>query len=307
MKYNGSNLKEVLEAHQRWLNTSGVRTNDDRADLSGADLQDKQLYNVNLRAANLCETNLHGANLSGANLCNADLSGADIREAGLYEANFYEANLHKANLSKSDLCRANLYRADLSKSDLSGANLQEAYMYKAELYKANLRKANLYGANLREANLYEADLCEADIKDADLYKAELQGAKNVPFIPMACPDSGDFIGWKKCVLTGKAAEINGRIAIVKLLIPSNAERSSAAGRKCRASYAKVLEVQAVDGTLLADVQTKMNGKAISVYDRRTIYVPGQEVKTTTPFDPIRWNECASGIHFFINRQEAVDY
>jgi len=25
------------------------------------------------------------------------------------------------------------------------------------------------------------------------------------------------------------------------------------------------------------------------------------------FDINRWNECASGIHFFITKQEAVDY
>ena len=44
------------------------------------------------------------------------------------------------------------------------------------------------------------------------------------------PD-GDLIGWKKL-----------RGSIAKLLIPADAKRSNATGRKCRASYAKVLEI-----------------------------------------------------------------
>ena len=43
---------------------------------------------------------------------------------------------------------------------------------------------------------------------------------------------GDIIGYKKCR--------DG--VIVKLLIPIKAKRSHAFGRKCRAEYAKVLEI-----------------------------------------------------------------
>ena len=71
--------------------------------------------------------------------------------------------------------RADLYGANLSGADLRGANLRGA----------NLRGANLYGANLRGANLRRANLSGAD----------LSGAKNVPFIPMACPDTGSFIAF----------------------------------------------------------------------------------------------------------------
>lgn len=31
------------------------------------------------------------------------------------------------------------------------------------------------------------------------------------------------------------------------------------------------------------------------------------ILTGADFDKNRWNECAAGIHFFINRQEAVNY
>ena len=68
---------------------------------------------------------------------------------------------------------------------------------KADLYGADLHGANLYGANLYGANLYGADLRGANLRGANLYGADLSRAKNVPFIPYACPDFGMFIGFKK--------------------------------------------------------------------------------------------------------------
>ena len=139
------------------------------------------------------------------------------------------------------------------------------------------------------AVLTEADLSGADLTGADLRDADLKGAQNVPFIPMACPDAGEFIAWKKA--SGK---------IVKLLITDDAKRSSATGRKCRASKAKVLSIENKDGTDsgLDSVE--------SYFDKNFIYRIGETVEVKGFCDD-RFNECAAGIHFFINRQEAVDY
>jgi len=80
---------------------------------------------------------------------------------------------------------------------------------------------------------------------------------------------------------------------VKLLIPSKAKRSSASGRKCRAEYVKVLDV----------IGAK---EGISKHDKTVKYVKGKIVKANK-FDEDRWHECSSGIHFFITKQEAIDY
>ena len=53
---------------------------------------------------------------------------------------------------------------------------------------------NLRDANLRDANLQCADLRGADLQGADLRDANLRGAKNVPYIPLACPEKGSFTG-----------------------------------------------------------------------------------------------------------------
>ena len=44
----------------------------------------------------------------------------------------------------------------------------------------------------------------------------------------------------------------------------------------------------------------------SDYDSTFVYEVGKIVSVDN-FDDDRWNECAPGIHFFINREEAVKY
>jgi hypothetical protein len=86
---------------------------------------------------------------------------------------------------------------------------------------------------------------------------------------------------------------------VKLEIPSDARRSSAAGRKCRCDKATVLTIESLDGSVFYDV-------AYSAHDHNFIYKTSETV-SVDDFDENRFNECSTGIHFFINRQEAVDY
>ena len=194
------------------------------------------------------------------------------------------ADLSGANLRRADLWGADLWGADLWGADLSGADLRGAY-----LGRANLWRANLWGADLGRANLSGANLWGADLRGANLWGADLRGAKNVPFIPMACPDVGSYIGYKK---------VPG--FIVKLDIPSDALRSSATGRKCRANKARVLSIENLDGTN-AEVDS-----CASNHDPNFIYRVG-EIVEVADFNTDRWIECAPGIHHFINRQEAVEY
>ena len=150
-------------------------------------------------------------------------------------------------------------------------------------------RANLGYANLRYADLRGADLRDADLRGANLRDANLRGAKNIPFIPYSCPDTGSFIGYNKA---------NGYI--VELEILSDAKRCSAIGRKCRCNKAKVLSIQNYNGTI-ADLKSVPSG-----HDSNFIYKVGEIVEEPN-FCEDRWCECAPGIHFFINRQEAVNY
>ena len=191
---------------------------------------------------------------------------------------------------RANLRDANLRDANLEGANLRGANLRGANLWGANLEGANLRDANLRGANLWGANLWGANLEGANLWGANLWGANLRGAKNVPFIPYTCPDTGAFIGYKKAF---------GGL-IVELEILSDAKRVSATGRKCRCDKAKVLSITEKDGT-------PANVNAVrSVFDQDFIYKVG-EIVAVEDFDIDRWNECSTGIHFFVNRQEAVEY
>ncbi len=122
------------------------------------------------------------------------------------------------------------------------------------------------------------------------------------FIPQVCPEEGDFIGWKKAYAripdyTGHTIDILP--VIVKLFIPSEAKRSSATSRKCRCDRAKVLDITDIDNTMHFL-------SAYSGYDHSFNYFVYDEV-SVDDFDDNRWNECSTGIHFFITREEAVNY
>ena len=195
------------------------------------------------------------------------------------------ADLGSADLSYADLRSANLRSADLSSADLSSANLSSANLSSANLSSADLRSADLSYADLSYADLSYADLRYADLRYADLSYADLSyadGAALAVAKTRILPE-GDIVGWKKCQ--------SG--TLVKLLIPKKAKRSHAFGRKCRAEFVKVLEV----------VGAK---EAKSIHDG-TVYVAGKTVKPKCQFDENWMEECASGIHFFITREEAEEY
>ena len=169
-----------------------------------------------------------------------------------------------------------LYGADLCNADLRGSNLRGS----------NLCGSNLCDANLRDVDLRGANLCGADLYGADLRGANLRDAKGCY---LSCPTEGSFIGWKKA---------SGHI--VKLRIPEDARRSSATGHKCRCDKAYVMEIQNMDGTKTTEDTVR------SDHDKNFVYTVGATVEVPD-FDDNRWNECAPGIHFFIDRREAVEY
>lgn len=160
---------------------------------------------------------------------------------------------------------------------------------RANLAEADLSGANLYGANLSEAELDEANLCGADMREANLHGVNLSGATNIPFIPYACPEKGKFVAFKKC----------GEY-IIELLIPADAKRCSGTTRECRASYAKVLSITTILGK-----PAKTTSVINTNYSPNVVYKVGELVYPDA-FDEDRWSKFSHGIHFFINRQEAVE-
>src|SRR5574344_791217 len=179
--------------------------------------------------------------------------------------------------------------------DASFLDFSDVNFYKIDFHGANFRCANFHGVNFTDADFHGANFHGANFCDANFIGAnninEVISFANIAntALCMQCPEEGSFIGFKKAAG-----------GIVKLRVTESAKRSSATTHKCRCSEAEVLEIQNMDGT--KSERTAVSSK----YDRNFIYSVG-EIVSVPDFDDDRWNECTRGIHFFLSRQEAVNY
>jgi hypothetical protein len=227
---------------------------------------------------NIClnYASLNGASLDGASLNKALLNGALLNGASLNMASLNEASLNKALLNGASLNGASLDGASLDGASLDGASLNKALLDVASLKWASLDGASLDGASLKWASLDGASLKWASLKWVSL--DDISYNHLTTGITMACPATGSYECWKKCD--------DG--VLVKLLVPAAAKRSSATTRKCRAEFVDVLE---------GEGKTEYNGHI-------TYYKKGECVYSFNGFDENRWNECAAGIHHFVNKEDA---
>ncbi len=297
-------VEKVLADHRHWKNKDCEGWEDMRADLSGINMSDISLTGVDLSFVNLRNAHLNDVNLNKADLSHADMSCAHLRNVTMYKANLSGADMTCASLGNVYLERAHLYAANLKQAmlvttvmphaDLSSADLGGAYLHGVDLRSVDMKNVNLSDAHIYDADLYDADLQNADLKGITVFVgATLSNAKNLPPIPMACPESGEFIGWKKA---------NG--CIVKLIIPADAKRLSAIGRKCRCDKAFVCSIRDRNSVVHDDPEEGFLVK--SDRDHTFIYQVGKTV-TVKNFDEDRFCECAPGIHFFMTPEEAMAY
>lgn len=141
---------------------------------------------------------------------------------------------------------------------------------------------SLFSPSFLHTSLYEAGFAGCDLSRASF------DAESKFFLLPRCPE-GSFIAYK--IAQNK---------IVKLRIPSDAKRSNATTNKCRGSKAEVLAIENLDGTPAEVTEVS------SDFDDDFIYRIGETV-SVPDFDEDRWNECSSGIHFFLSREEAANY
>ena len=176
--------------------------------------------------------------------------------------------------------------SNLENADLRFADLYNADLYNANLINANLRFANLYNANLKNANLINANLYNANLENANLENANLYNAYLDKEIRKGYINKKERIVYKKC---------NNKIVELELL--KNSIVFSINNKKCRTNRAKVVSI---DGDKTTGLKVESNHDANFVYEVGKIV----EVKD---FNLMYNVECASGIHFFMNREDAEQY
>ena len=217
------------------------------------------------------------------------------------EKNGVRADLSCTDLSNKDLSYTNLTAANLDYALLENSDLRCSFLNSTNFLGANLRNANLSDAILERANFLNACLTDVNLEGAYLsnnilINTDLSGVKyeeKTKLFDLQCPEKGSFIGYKLAIAEREHP------CIIELLIPKDAKRSSATSRSCRCSKAKVLSITSFDEMINYTF-------AYSYFDETFIYQVGKIVEVKD-FDENRWNECSTGIHFFITRGEAVSY
>lgn len=208
-----------------------------------------------------------------------------------------EIILTDANLSGWDLSRIDFSLSSFTRVCFDRANMQETRIENALFDACTFRGTDFRRAYMKGAAMRYDDLTGADIRGANLFSTVLEHAvlddiisdDETKFFRLYCPESGAFLGYKKC--------FNNRL--VQLLIPADAKRTSATLNSCRCSKAKVLTIKSFDFSEEYD-------EAWSLVDENFVYRKGQWVEVPD-FDEDRWNDSTTGIHFWMTREEAKAY
>lgn len=160
--------------------------------------------------------------------------------------------------------------------------------------------------DVRFYSAWFADECQNVFEDCMFFNCVIEdtGFNDKINLPestnMRCPRYDKIIGYK-IIFRWNFESCTPVYLLATLEIPTGVKRSSSLGNKCRCEYAKVLSIVDQDGVtynygLSAHCQP---GKSI-------LYKVGEYVYPVS-FDENRFNECASGIHFFMTPEEAWDY
>ncbi len=175
-----------------------------------------------------------------------------------------------------------------------------------------LRLKELYSKGAQNTNAWSL---ECDLRDRiwyckTCYEEKVYEEINKMYeeiFPLRCPKEGSFIGYKKALIF--PTPYSTAEALVTLEIPEDAKRSSAFEGKCRCSKAKVLSIENIH------VEGLSHDYAYSAYvDKHRLCFDKQEpdyyvgdMVYPDSFDEFRWNECSNGIHFFMTKEEALEY
>lgn len=235
------------------------------------------------------------------------------REAVIDNRDLYSLLLYRQKDERLDLSNRVIENADLSGKDLSnidfsgttfnsvsfdGADLDRSSLHKTWFTDSTMRGAKLTNADVTEAGLRYVDMTGTDISGSDMHAAILEYTilddvkydENTKWYKMVCPEEGAFIAWK-CVCEYR---------VVQLLVPADAKRVAATMETGRCNRAKVLSIKSVDETQSFDW-------AQSTVDPDFYYETGKWVEPANGFEENRWMDSSPGIHFFMERQQCVDY
>ena len=210
-----------------------------------------------------------------------------------------EVKFKNLNLAGWDLSGLDLYKSTFENCNLNSAIMNNCKADHMAFYDCDVRGLKLTNSKARAVSFRYHDMEGIDISGTDIYASVLEDAHNqdkviyneeTRWYKMSCPEEGPFIAWKCCT----------DLRVVQMLVPADAKRCMATLETGRVSKVKVLSIKSID-------ETQSYEWAQSTVDQDFYYEKGKWLEPANGFQEDRWKDSSPGIHFFLDRQQCVDY
>ena len=208
--------------------------------------------------------------------------------------------LEDMDLSGWDLSNTDFSGASFTNMIFDGANMDSCNIFGTWFFENNsMKNVKLTNSDMREAGMRRVDMSGMDISGSNVYAACFEYTKqdgliydeNTEWYEMKCPPEGEaFICWKCCT----------DLRVVQMLVPRDAKRVMATQETGRTNKVKVLSIKSID-------ESESFDWAQSTVDPDFYYDVGQWLEPANGFEEDRWRDSSQGIHFFLERQQCVNY
>ena len=241
---------------------------------------------------------------------NIDLTLADFSKLNLEYICFSDTVCNNIDFSNSHLSNVTFNKCILSDTLFDRATLDLCYYENSLLTNVSFNDSKISHTKFRTNLCHEYSFDRAEFVDSSFDNNKFntiygfETAKNVPYISDICLPEGTLIGWKifdngdfKPYFTS----VEPDFIIAKLEIPKNALKSKSVNGRCRCDKVRVLEFQDILGNRLFDI------KSVTSYTYGKCTYTINEMTYPDKWDSNVFKECSNGIHFFLNRKDAVGY
>lgn len=186
----------------------------------------------------------------GGNIFDSDFSNAKIEDSFFNRFDFRNCDLHFAVFHNVSFGDCYFYRLITQLTRFENCDFTQAYMTDFTFDNCVFSQCNFTRCDMENVVFKSCSFIDCDFKGAELppffYPHQMIGCKNIPYMPMACPEEGEIIGYK--IASSKQIQnlrnflshrknLAPANVLVTLKIPDDAKRSSAGGRKCRCDKA----------------------------------------------------------------------
>ena len=293
------------------------------------------IKNIDIVGYDLSYMNFSNIRFDNVKFYNSNMGNTLFRKSTFTNCIFNNVSLLGATFSESLGHHIEFIDSNMSCTIVSSTNFVDITFSNVELMNAIIVDSSLCINHITKcSNALNMKVLDSELvtyvpgKNYDNRNIGLDRFKGANIPSYSCPETGSFTGWK--ITIDKVADTttmkdrieyekiyNGfpSIKLVKLTIPARAERSSGLGKKCRCSKAKVEAVY----DLVYNKKGRPNNissynikrsKLTTTYScfpsKPIVYKVGKTV-IADKYDMDRWQTCSNGIHFFMNKSDALQF